>query len=436
MKKLKVKLALYNLSSKLIFTLLFVIFMPPVFQRINLHQVDHSLIDRREDVIKMISEVGIEPFIASDSTASFGSFDILKEEFISLERIDTEEDLNYIDISERLIDNEKITYRIINYTFDVDGKKYLLEAGKSISSIKRTQRNMMLVLMIVWGFVVVVTFIADLQYHRFVLRPLDKITSKLTKISNPSMFDRKAVKTKTEDFATLDTALIGLMDHIQLLFNKEREITVNISHELLTPISIIRSKLENLLMYDAIDNETAARTEDSLKTLYRLQGLVKSLLLIARIESHQYLRNEQVSIISVLNEIRNELLPMAEDKGVLITTDDKDQFNLKEGNRSLIFSMFYNVINNSLKNTTSGGSVVIRTSKINGSFRVEVEDNGCGMNDEQLKILFSRFKTQISDSYNGHGIGLAISKTIADFHRISITVKSEPGRGSIFSFGF
>jgi hypothetical protein len=87
MVKLKVKLSLYNLFSKLAFTVLFIVFMPFIFERINLRQVDNDLINKREDVIRMISEIGIEPFVESDSTGVFGSFDILKEEFISLEKV-------------------------------------------------------------------------------------------------------------------------------------------------------------------------------------------------------------------------------------------------------------------------------------------------------------------------------------------------------------
>src|SRR4030042_5908368 len=103
MVKLKIKLALFNLLSKLTFSALFLIILPFIIERINLRQVDNDLIQKREQVISLISEIGIEPFISSDSSYVFGSYNILKEEFISLERIDIPEDLNYIDVTPRLI---------------------------------------------------------------------------------------------------------------------------------------------------------------------------------------------------------------------------------------------------------------------------------------------------------------------------------------------
>jgi len=75
------------------------------------------------------------------------------------------------------------------------------------------------------------------------LKPLRKITDKLKEISSPAKFDRTPVKTNTSDFASLDNALRDLMIQIDESFRKEKEITINISHELLTPVSVLRSKL-------------------------------------------------------------------------------------------------------------------------------------------------------------------------------------------------
>ena len=226
------------------------------------------------------------------------------------------------------------------------------------------------------------------------------------------------------------------MDHIDELFQKEKEITVNISHELLTPVSVLRSKLENLLMQKDLDEEIASKIEESLKTLHRLQSLVNSLLLIARIESRQYLKEESVSVREVLNEIINEIDPIAEDAGIILKLESTEDFRFEGANRSLLFSMFYNVVNNAVKNTPSGGEIIITSYYMSNNFAVTISDTGIGMTDEQMNTLFSRFKTRLDISSNNTGIGLAISKSIADFHGIEINVTSEIQKGSIFSFVF
>ncbi len=437
MVNLKTKLALFNLLSKLAFTALFLLFLPWIIERINLRQVDNYLVEKREQVIDLISVIGIEPFIASDSVNAFGSYNILKEEFISLERIDDDDDyLNHIEIATRLIDEEEIDYRVLNYSFRVDGQMYLLEVGKSLESIKYAGRNILKVILAFLVVIIVLTLLTDLQYTSYILRPLKKISGKLKKISDPSGFDRSPVRTTTSDFVRLDNALTDLMEHITELFRKEKDITINISHELMTPVSVLRSKLENLLLQEKVSDDIAAGVEDSLRTLHRLQSLVNSLLLIARIESHQYLRDESFSIREVIREITGEINPVAADKGVSIEEKLDNDLVFNKANRALIFSMLYNVVNNAVKNTPAGGEVSIISRDQKNKYEIEIADTGSGMTAEQKENLFSRFKSKSGNSTDGTGIGLAIAKTIADFHQISIRVTSEISKGTNFIFTF
>jgi signal transduction histidine kinase len=436
MIKLRIKLALFNLLSKIGFTVLFILFMPWLIERINLIQVDNNLIEKREKVIALISKVGIEPFVTSVTGDDFGSYNILKEEFVSLERIDLKENVNYIEVTPRIIEGEEIEYRVLNYSFLVDGNMFLLEVGKSLNSILHTEKNIKKVMLVFLVFIIMITFLTDLQYTRLLLKPLDIITNKLKGISNPSIFDKTPVLTSTSDFHHLDNALRELMAHIDELFQKEKEITVNISHELLTPVSVLRSKLENLLLQKDIEAEISSKIEESLRTLHRLQSLVNSLLLIARIESRQYLREESVSVIDVLYEITGEIEPIADDAGIIMKNETGTDFQFEGANRSLMFSMFYNVVNNATKNTPPNGEVLVKSYYNKNKFIVTISDTGKGMTDEQLSSLFSRFSTRLDTNSNNTGIGLAISKSIADFHGIEISVTSEIQKGTCFSFLF
>lgn len=434
--RLKIKLALFNLVSKLVVAGLFILLLPWITQRINLRQIDNSLIGKREKVISQIEEYGIEPFIEADSEYAFGSYNILKEEFISIERIEMDEEVNTIEVDERMIDNEIIKYRVHNYSIQVDGLPYLIEIGKSIESISQTRKNIQKVILIFIVFIIFVTFITDFQYTQRLLKPLDLIINKLKEISSPSSFDRNEIVTGTLDFRQLDRALIELMERLNQLFAREKEITVNISHELMTPISVLRTKLENLLLGGNHEPETEAKIEESLKTLQRLQSLVNSLLLIARIESRQYLKNDRFHLSELLLEIINELNPIAEDAGISIIHKLPEPGLIERANRSLIFSMFYNVINNAVKNTPHGGVINIEAFKDNKIFKVTVSDTGNGMPPDQIKNLFLRFRSRTENSGDGTGIGLAIAKTIADFHNVKIEVTSEPGKGTKFLFIF
>lgn len=436
MIRLRLKLSLFNLLSKIAFTALFLLLLPYITQRISLRQVDNDLIQKREQVISLISDIGIEPFITSDSLGNFGNYNILKEEFISLEKIKPGDDINYIEVTSRIIEGDEIMYRVLSYSFIINDQPYLLEIGKSLSSISHLEKNMKRIMFLFLAFIILITFFTDIQYTRHILKPLDKITNKLDRIPDPSKFDMTPVNTSTFDFMKLDSSLRGLMDNLNISFQKEKEITVNISHELLTPVSVLRSKLENLSMREGLEDDIRLKIEESLKTLHRLQSLVNSLLMIARIESHQYLREDNVSIQELLSEIIDEIRPVAEDSGIALKNETDQDFTVKNSNRSLLFSMFSNIINNALKNTPSGGSVQASCSMTEKAYTVNITDTGKGMTEDQMATLFSRFKARIENKDNGTGVGLAIVKSIADFHNIQIKVTSSPGKGSDFSFIF
>jgi len=434
MIRLQTKLTLFNLISKLVFSALFIGFLPLITERIITMQTDRELIGKREEVISLISKAGIEPFITPETDTGFGSYNILKEEFISLERIDLAEDWNFIEVTQRIIDDETIDYRVLNYSLKIDGQTYLLEIGKSLTSIMNAERNIRSVILILLAVFILVTLLADLLFTARVLRPLRIITKRIESTSTPYLSASEPLSTTTEDFIELDRTLREMMQKIEELFRKEKEITVNISHELMTPVSVLRGRLENMLMKKGLDPETENGIDESLKTLHRLKVLINSLLMISRIERKQYLKEDSIKISELLGEVRDELLPIAADAGVSVSMQCAGDFIFRNANRSLLFSMFYNVVNNAVKNTPAGGMIDINAAVNDGKPEVSVSDTGKGMTPLQLEDLFSRFKKEISQDENSSGIGLAITKSIADFHNIDIQVLSEPGKGTKFLF--
>jgi signal transduction histidine kinase len=436
MIKLRYKLGLFNVISKLIFGLLFLIFMPIILERVNTLQTDNELIEKREQVIDIISEWGVD-FLVDDLDNAFGSYNILKEEYISLERIDLDEPWNFIEVTQRQVEDEVIDYRVLNYSFLVDGETYLLEIGKSLSSIRQTEKNIRRFTLFLLILFIMATVISDISFGARLIKPLEAIANKLKQTISPADFDPTPISSSTAEFNYLDRNIRELMTKINELFQKEKETTANISHELLTPVSILRSKLENLLIKPDLDDDVVEKIEESLKTLYRLKSMVNSLLLIARVESHQFLKEDDFLVNDLLNEMVEELEPMTEDKDIMLKCNFPANIRMKSANRHLIFTMFYNVLNNAVKFTPDGGRIIIEAKKESDKFHsVMISDTGRGMNEEQIAKLFSRFKKDFDSNEEGSGIGLAIAKTIADFHKIKIVVKSKPGEGSAFFFRF
>ena len=132
----------------------------------------------------------------------------------------------------------------------------------------------------------------------------------------------------------------------------------------------------------------------------------------------------------------SEINPIADDAGIMLTPEFTTDYIFHGANRALAFSMFYNIVNNAVKNTPAGGKVIVKSSFNGNRFVVTVSDTGKGMTKTQMENLFSRFKTRLGNEVEGTGIGLAIAKSIADFHNIEISVNSEIEKGTSFYFRF
>jgi signal transduction histidine kinase len=434
--RLRYKLAFYNLLTKVIFVAVFLSLMPYFLERINTIQTDNELISKREQVMDIIAEFGVEGIMAGTQEKAFGSYNILKQEYISLERLEADSLWNFIEVTQRMVDEEIIDYRVLNYSFMVDGETYLLEIGTSLSSIYNTEKNIRTITLILLGLFVIISFAADASLARILTHPLDLITKKLKKTQTPSLYDKRPVKTSTTDFAYLDQTLTDLMQKIDELFTKEKEITANISHELLTPVSVIQSRLENLINNAELNEEAAIKVTDSLKTLHRLKSIINALLLIARVESRHFLKQDHFAINDVLQEVVAEVQPIASDKDLEIVTDFRAELLFQNANRPLVFTLLFNIINNAVK--FSDGAipprVEVSTFFHESHFSVKILDHGPGMTAEQETEVFQRFKKRKSP--DGHGLGLAIAKTIAEFHQINISIDTQPGRGTSFQLKF
>jgi signal transduction histidine kinase len=436
MIKLRYKLGLFNAVSKVVFGIIFIGLMPLILERINTIQTDNELIEKREQVIDLIYDWGVDILLSENDQGSFGSYNILKEEYINLERLEIENDWNFIEVTQRIIDEEIIDYRVLNYSFMIDGETYLLEIGKSLSSIRQSEENIKRYTLFFLLIFIILSFISDFSFASRLIRPLENITRKLKSTISPSLFNHDSIHTNTAEFAYLNQAISELMSKINTLFQQEKQTTANISHELLTPVSILRSKLENLISRDDINEETAIKIEESLKTIYRLKTMVNSLMLIARIESHQYLKDERFPVTSVMESIFTELSPLWEDKEIKVYPNFQEEIILEKANKSLIFTMLYNVLKNAIKFTPLQGEIHISTGLHGSNHYLSIKDSGNGMNNQQLKNLFLRFKKTSGPEENSNGIGLAISKSIADFHQIQIAVNTQIGKGCEMIFYF
>lgn len=434
--KLQSKFALYNTLSKALIILVFVLIMPALIKEVAIINTDRQLQEKKEQVLLIVENAGIASFIEEGSADGYGSYNLLKEEFISLEETDSLVFLDAIENSPRLVEDEVVDYRVLSYTFVAGNKRYLLEVARSLSTIHEIESTLRRFALITLGIIALLTILIDISFTKYLLRPLNLIINKLHATKDPAFFEFNPVATNTTDFQYLDKSIHDMMNRIQEVFLKERQFISNVSHELLTPVSIIQGKLENMLGSTNLSEPAALRLVEAQKTLTRLKNIVRALLLISKIENDQYLLQDSVSMVRLIDEVTDEIEERLEAKGIQLNNDAIEEYTLHQCNLSLLHTMLFNLLNNAIKYNRQGGEIVITGHHTRLGYILHIQDTGVGIAPENIPLVFNRFKRLQKPDKESFGLGLPIVQTIAQFHDIKIDIASVPGKGTTFSLTF
>jgi signal transduction histidine kinase len=436
--KLQAKLALFNTLSKLLMILVAALVLPGIINLLALSHADQQLRVKKEKVLGIIDRIGISEFIKSEHDSSFASYNLLKEEFISLEQVAPQPSRQLITEAARNIGDELVNYRVLSYTFSRKGKTYLLEIGRSLEMVQERHDLLQKLAIILLLAVTLLTIFSDLVFARYLLKPLQRIIeTKLRDVHHPATFNFEPIETHTLDFRQLDSSINQMMLQIKASFEKEREFMSNVAHELLTPISILQNRFENLLSEENLSEQTELKLLESQKTLSRLKNVIRSLLLISKIENDQYLKTDEVNIEKLVREVADEVEVRLESKDLRLQIDLQAPLPVLAGNHSLLFTMFFNLVNNAIKYNREKGAIFISGQETGSGYTIEILDTGQGIPQEALPVIFSRFnRASLTHQHDSYGLGLPIVQTIANFHEIKIGVRSEMNKGTVFTLLF
>ena len=227
---------------------------------------------------------------------------------------------------------------------------------------------------------------------------------------------------------------------LRRLENIRRDFVANVSHELRTPISSIKGYSETLLEGAIEDKDNA---KDFISIIYkesnRLAKLIDDLLNLSKIESNgMKMVFLPVDILSVMNRIVSIINKQAELKSISIKLDTASNLQKVLADETRLSQVILNLLDNAIKYTHENGVITITVLSKDAKFiQVDVSDTGIGIPEKDLPRIFERFyrvDKARSRELGGTGLGLSIVKHIIQAHGGEVWVKSEPGKGSIFSF--
>ncbi len=432
--RLELKLAMIGALSKIVIFFILFVMVQQVIDKQALRHTDRDLIKMKDKTMSIVAKIGINSFLNIEKDSVYASYNMLKDEYITID-LDPEKGSDKVLFSNeaREIEDEQFDFRILNYSFEINNQHYMLEIGKNvqlINSLNKTMENISITIILV---VLMVTIMFDVAINKYLLHPLNRlIIPKLKTITNPETFNYSELESSTSDFVYLNNALNELMHKVTTILKNQKKFTADVSHELFTPISIMQSKLENLLTSGNLPEQFVISVMEQQNNLNRLQQIIKALLLIARIENDQFSKNETIIVRALIDEIIQNIEDRAEMRNITIENMVHPDEVLANVNKSLIYIMMFNLISNAIKYNNDGGWIRIASFTTGNKFCIEVIDNGIGIDNDQISNIFNRFKRADPTSGEGHGLGLSIVSSIISFHDGSIEVKSVKGEGSTF----
>lgn len=294
------------------------------------------------------------------------------------------------------------------------------------------------------------TLFTTLLVGVFVIRIITKNISKIIEVSQKfregDTNARVDIQTNGEEkilgemFNNMADILSQNIEKLKTVEVLRRELIANVSHDLRTPIAIIKGYVETLqIKENTISPEERNQYVNTISiSVAKLEKLVNELFELSKLEANQVIANKEPLIISeLISDICNKYQLLANSKNITLHTDLSKDIPPVFADVSLIERVMQNLIDNALKFTPYGGNIVIKTKLgKDNDVVVSIVDDGNGISEKDQEQIFTRYykANDFSHLKNNTGLGLAIAKKILDLHNSKLELISSENVGSTFLF--
>ena len=263
-----------------------------------------------------------------------------------------------------------------------------------------------------------------------ILRPLKSLQRSMAEvdIDRPESFENLHVlDSSSTEIVELSASFDRMLKKIYADYKRQKDFSSNVAHELRTPIAVMRSQID---LYKEKNKDPEARrlirVLDS--NVDKLNSLVDAILSLRK---KQEIKSVKLSLDEIIDEIVLDLEDKAMDRGVDLSYEEAGL--VVETDDSLLQRLVFNIVDNAIKYNRQGGSVEIITEDAGKDIDIFIKDTGIGISKDDRDRIFDLFyQVDSSRGKEGFGIGLSLSKTIADMLRASILIKENEPCGTIF----
>jgi heavy metal sensor kinase len=267
------------------------------------------------------------------------------------------------------------------------------------------------------------------------LRPLASFSGTIEAITHENLAERIDAGTTVRELARLARSFNAMLDRLSTVFESQKRLVADASHELKTPLSVIRTQCDVALQRARSAEEYAATLRAVRLSSRSMTRLIDDLLSLARLDAGLLAPQgfARVPLGECIREAIRMTAAMAAERRVTATLD-ADAALAVAGSRSALCEVFLNLIENAIRYNVEEGTVTVAAREDGGRAVITVADTGVGMEERDLGRIFERFyRAGTARSTEGTGLGLSIVRSVVEAHAGTIKVESEPNKGSRFT---
>ena len=329
-----------------------------------------------------------------------------------------------------------VPLRIWSEKVSVGGQSYLIQSAFEMDDFYEALHHFALLLLISIPSLLVCAAAGGYWISTRALAPVDQITQTARTISAQNLSSRLVVPNTGDELQRLSETLNGMLERLEAAFKKITQFTADASHELRTPVAVMRTRAELSLRKARSADEYREVIAEVLTELEKTSGLIEQLMFLARADSGaETLHFAATNVAEVLREACHQGSALAEAKQIAFQEHIPGESMWIQADASSLRRLFLILIDNAVKYTPASGQIDVSLHRNDGYAVAEVRDTGIGIAEADLPNVFERFyrtdKARTRES-GGVGLGLSIGRWIAEVHSGTIEVHSSPGRGSTF----
>jgi heavy metal sensor kinase len=332
-------------------------------------------------------------------------------------------------------DNEPL--RVLQHDLDFMGQPVSIFTAESLRESLSMINRFRYFLFIIIPLSILTGGLVSLWITKKSLDPLSIFSSKIETITHKTLNERIETEAEARELIGIASSFNKMLERLQSAFDAEKRLIADASHELKTPLSVIKTKCDVLLQKDRTTDEYTAALNTIRHTSDTMKKIVEDMLSLARLDSG-ILSSGSFQMIPIKNILEKAVQlagVLAGKTGVKINPRFRDAEDMDiTGDQNTLTEAFLNVIENAVRYNKPGGAVDVALSKNRGHITVMIKDTGSGIRRDDMDRIFDRFyRSDVSRSVEGSGLGLSIAKAIIEAHNGGIKAESEAGHGSCFT---